>query len=100
VVAKGAGVIADKIRAEAAEHGVPLVADIPLARTIFRACEIGDAIPTELFDAVARVLAFIFALKRRGLGTSGVHELPADQRVALPPPPDRRPPRRRERVPA
>jgi flagellar biosynthetic protein FlhB len=88
VVAKGAGVIADKIRAQAAEHGVPMVADIPLARTIFRACEIGDAIPTELFDAVARVLAFIFALKRRGLGTSGIHELPADQRIQIAPPPD------------
>jgi flagellar biosynthetic protein FlhB len=85
VVAKGAGVIADKIRERAAEHGIPMVADVPLARTIFRACEIGDAIPTELFDAVARVLAFIFALKRRGGGIpAGIHELPADQRVALP----------------
>jgi flagellar biosynthetic protein FlhB len=97
VVAKGAGVIADRIREQAAEHGIPMVADVPLARTIFRACEIGDAIPAELFDAVARVLAFIFALKRRGLGTSGVHELPADQRVAVPPPPDR-PMRRHERA--
>lgn len=83
VVAKGAGIIADKIRERAAEHGVPMIADIPLTRTIFRACEIGDAIPTDLYDAVARVLAFIFALKRRGRPIEGIHELPAAQRIAV-----------------
>jgi flagellar biosynthetic protein FlhB len=83
VVAKGAGVIADKIREKAAEHGVPMVADVPLARTIFRACEIGDVIPAELYDAVARVLAFIFALRRTGSSTAGIHRLPDSQRVAV-----------------
>ncbi len=78
VVAKGAGIIADKIREKAAEHGVPMVADIPLARTIFRACEIGDSIPADLYDAVARVLAFLFALRRKGVdpAEAGIHHLP------------------------
>jgi flagellar biosynthetic protein FlhB len=84
VIAKGAGVIADKIRERAAEHGIPMVADVPLARTIFRACEIGDAIPADLFDAVARVLAFIFNLKRKGVSTSGIHTLPGSSMVAVP----------------
>lgn len=84
VVAKGAGIIADRIREKAAEHRIPMVADVPLARTIFRACEIGDAIPTELYDAVARVLAFIFNLKRRGSLVDGVHELPGPSMVEMP----------------
>ncbi|HEY5248629.1 MAG TPA: EscU/YscU/HrcU family type III secretion system export apparatus switch protein [Dermatophilaceae bacterium] len=73
VVAKGAGVIAAKIREEAEKHRVPMVADIPLARLLFKACEIGQEIPVELYDAVARVLAFIMALRRRGSGVAGVH---------------------------
>jgi flagellar biosynthetic protein FlhB len=76
VVAKGAGVIALRIREVAAEHEVPIVEDVPLARTLFRACEIGDTIPQELFDAVAKVLAFIFALKRRGTSLTVVQRMP------------------------
>lgn len=83
VVAKGAGVIADKIRERAREHGIPMVADIPLTRTIFRACELGDCIPAELYDAVARVLAFLFALRRKGVDPAGsIHELPGPSLVA------------------
>jgi len=77
VVAKGAGVIAAAIRAEAEEHLVPIVSDPPLTRAIYHLCEIGHQIPTDLFEAVARVLAFVFGLKRRGLtGNGGVHEIP------------------------
>lgn len=83
VVAKGAGIIADKIRERAREHGIPMVADIPLTRTIFRACELGDCIPAELYDAVARVLAFLFALRRKGVDPGGsIHELPGPSLVA------------------
>jgi flagellar biosynthetic protein FlhB len=66
VVAKGAGRIAARIREEAERHRVPMVRDVPLARTIYRACEIGEEIPPELYAAVARVLAFILALRARG----------------------------------
>jgi flagellar biosynthetic protein FlhB len=76
VVAKGAGIVAAKIRERAEEHGVPMVRDIPLARTLYRACEIGDEVPLDLYEAVARILAFVFALKARNLH-SGVHELVA-----------------------
>ena len=66
VVAKGADVIAARIRREAEKHGVPMVEDVPLARTLYRMCEIGDEIPAQLYEAVARLLAFLFALKASG----------------------------------
>ena len=71
VVAKGAGVVAARIREEAERQKVPMVEDIPLARGIFRACELGTEIPADLYDAVARVLAFVFALRRRGTAPTG-----------------------------
>jgi flagellar biosynthesis protein FlhB len=72
VVAKGAGVIATKIREQAEKHHRPMVADIPLARTLYSVCEVGQEIPVDLYDAVARILAFIMALRARGSAT-GVH---------------------------
>lgn len=75
VVAKGAGFVAEKIRDKADEHKVPLVQDIPLARTLHKACDIDDEIPSAMFEAVAKVLAFVFSLKARGTGT-GLHKMP------------------------
>jgi flagellar biosynthetic protein FlhB len=72
VVAKGSGVIAAKIRERADEHRVPMVRDVPLARALHQACEIGEEIPAELYGAVAQVLAFIFSLKARG-AAAGTH---------------------------
>src|SRR3954451_16148539 len=66
VVAKGADVIAARIRAEAEKHGIPMVEDVPLARTLYRMCDIGDEIPAQLYEAVARLLAFLFAVKASG----------------------------------
>src|SRR5690606_23119124 len=73
-VAKGRGVIASRIRAEAERCEVPMVHDKPLARALHAVCEIGDEIPIELYNAVATVLAFVMALKRRG-ARGGVHSL-------------------------
>ena len=74
VVAKGADEVAARIREKAAEHRVPMIRDIVLARALHAACDVGQEIPIELYTAVARVLAFVLALKRRG-GSGGVHEL-------------------------
>ena len=63
VVAKGAGFIAQKIKAIAAENDVPMVENKPLARTMFKATEIGDHIPAELYRAVAEILAYVYRLK-------------------------------------
>lgn len=72
VVAKGGDHVAARIRALAEEHRVPMVSDIPLARTLFKTCEIGQEIPPDLYKAVATVLAFIMTLRRRG-STAGTH---------------------------
>lgn len=65
VVAKGARLTAERIRAIATEHGVPLVERPPLARALFRTLEIGQSVPEDLFVAVAEVLAFIYEIDRR-----------------------------------
>ena len=72
VVAKGAGVVAARIREIATENRVPLVEDVPLARALYRNCEVGTEIPADLYTAVARVLAFIMTLKKRGVH-AGLH---------------------------
>lgn len=66
VVAKGQGFVAARIREEAEKHNVPVVRDVPLARTLHAACKLGQAIPADLYEAVARLLAFVFNLKRAG----------------------------------
>jgi flagellar biosynthetic protein FlhB len=74
VVAKGAGAIALRIREKAEEERVPIVKDIPLARALHAGCQLGDEIPIDLYNAVARVLAFVMALKSRG-SAQGFHTM-------------------------
>jgi len=81
VVAKGAGHLAARIRDEATKHGVPIVHEPALTRTLFRACEVGDLIPTALYEAVAHLLAFVFGLRSKGRA-QGTHTLPRG--VAVP----------------
>jgi flagellar biosynthetic protein FlhB len=76
VVAKGKGVLADRIRAEARTHNVPLVRDVDLAWSLHGSCRIGDAIPTELYEAVAKILAFVLTVAKRS-AIGGVLSLPA-----------------------
>lgn len=77
VVAKGRGAIADRIREEAGAHFVPIVRDIPLARTLERACRVDQTIPPELYEAVARLLAFVMQVGRRAALLGGVLDNPA-----------------------
>jgi flagellar biosynthetic protein FlhB len=70
VVAKGAGFVALKIKEMARSHGVPIVENKPLARTLFRDIEIGHFIPPELYKAVAQVLSYVYRLKGRTLGAA------------------------------
>ena len=74
VVAKGAGEIALRIREQAETDRVPIVKDILLTRALHAACELGEEIPVDLYNAVARVLAFVLALRTRG-SSKGVHEM-------------------------
>ncbi|MGI5915984.1 MAG: flagellar biosynthesis protein FlhB [Anaerolineae bacterium] len=67
VVAKGQRLMAERIKETAREHRVPLVANPPLARALYRNVEIGNEIPVDLYDAVAGVLAFVYSLKKTGV---------------------------------
>lgn len=60
VVAKGAGVIAERIRELARHHSVPVVENKFVARTVFKLVDIGEEIPHDLYRAVAEILAFVY----------------------------------------
>ena len=64
VVAKGQDHIALHIREIARHHEVPVYEAPPLARALYASTEIGDEIPQDLYLAVARVLAYLFQLRR------------------------------------
>lgn len=64
-VAKGQDLIALQIRRLAEEHGVPVIEDRPLARSLHAAMEIGQIVPEELYQAVAQVLAYVYRVARR-----------------------------------
>ncbi len=64
VVARGRGLLAQRIREVAAEHGVTIEERPPLARALYEMSEVGDSIPPDLYEAVAEVLAYVW--KRRG----------------------------------
>lgn len=60
VVAKGKRKIAERIKAIAREHAVPIIENKPLARTLYATTEIGMEIPAELYQAIAEILAQIY----------------------------------------
>ncbi len=64
VVAKGASLVAQKIREIATDHKVPIVEVPPLARALFRHTDIGEQIPIALYTAVAEILAYVYQLNQ------------------------------------
>ncbi len=68
VVAKGERKLAEKIKELAREHDIPIVEDKPLARALFRMCEVGDLVPAQLYRAVAELLAYVYRLKGKVIG--------------------------------
>ena len=83
VLAIGRGHVAQKIRDTATQERIPMVRAVPLARALERACKPGDSLPMPLYEAVAKVLAFIAKV---GLGSvwSGVLELPDSYKTEIP----------------
>jgi flagellar biosynthetic protein FlhB len=65
IVAKGARIVAERIREIALENDVPILERPELARTLYRTVEIGDYVPEHLFRAVAEILAYIYEIDRR-----------------------------------
>jgi len=65
IVAKGADHLAFRIREIATENDVPIVPNPPLARALYKHCEVGDFIPREYFQPVAEVLAYVYRTVKR-----------------------------------
>ncbi len=65
VTAKGADLLAKRIREIAQEHGVPIMENPPLARTLYAKVELEQSIPPNLYAAVAQVIAFVYKIKRK-----------------------------------
>lgn len=60
VLAKGRNLLAEEIKAEARWAGVPILENPPLARSLYRTVEVGQAIPVDLYAAVAAILAYLY----------------------------------------
>ncbi len=65
VIAKGAGLIAERIKTIARQHAVMVVENKPLAQALYKTAEIGESIPASFYQAVAEVLAYVYS--QRGL---------------------------------
>ncbi len=65
VVAKGARLLAQRIRELAARHNIPIVENKPLAQALYKAADVGREIPAHLYKAVAEILAYVYYLDRR-----------------------------------
>ena len=83
VIAKGKGLIAAKIMSLASEHKVPLLSAPPLARALYSNVELEQEIPTQLYSAVAEVLAWVYQL--RTWQESGGHKPNTPEKLDVPP---------------
>lgn len=72
VVAKGSGLIAQRIRRLALEHGIPVVERKPLAQVLYKIVEVGDEIPADHYQAVAEVLRYVYQLQGKSIPTANV----------------------------
>jgi flagellar biosynthetic protein FlhB len=69
VVAKGAGVIAQRIRRLALENNIPVVERKPLAQLLYKEVEVNHPVPDGSYGAVAEVLAYVYQLKGKKMPT-------------------------------
>lgn len=65
VVAKGADIVALKIKEVAKENNVPIMENKPLARTLYEQVDVDREIPQEMYQAVAEILAMVYKLKNK-----------------------------------
>ncbi|MFQ5750511.1 MAG: flagellar biosynthesis protein FlhB [bacterium] len=65
VVAKGARLLAQRIKEIAKEHDIPIIENKPLAQSLYKICQVGKEIPFEFFHTVAEVFAYVYQLKNR-----------------------------------
>ena len=63
LIAKGTELMAKKIINIAKDHNVPVIENPPVARAVFRMCDINQPIPPELYKAIAEILLFVYKMK-------------------------------------
>ena len=63
VIAKGARLLAERIKEIAREHQIPVMENKPLARALYESTPVGAQVPSALFDAVAQLLAFVYQMQ-------------------------------------
>ncbi|MGC3966702.1 MAG: EscU/YscU/HrcU family type III secretion system export apparatus switch protein [Pirellulales bacterium] len=63
VLAKGAGILAQRIRQLALEHGIPIIEKKPLAQALYKDVDVNRPIPGQLYSAVAEIMAYVYQLK-------------------------------------
>ena len=68
VIAKGSGILAERIKEIAKEYRIPLVEDKPLAQALYKVVNIGEEIPSNLYKAAAEILAYVYRLKPKNHG--------------------------------
>ena len=78
VIAKGADLVAMRIREIAKEHHIPTLEAPPLARALYKHTAVNQEIPMALYSAVAEVLAWAYQLKRLGASASNLPPTPRD----------------------
>lgn len=76
-IAKGTDAMALRIRAEAHKHHIAVVEDPPLARALHALCKLDQQIPSSLFVAVAKLLAFVYQLPTTGRIYATSHSTPS-----------------------
>ncbi len=65
VLAKGARLVAEKIKEIARANDIPVIENKPLAQALFKTVEVGQEVPADLYKAVAQVLAYVYRLKKK-----------------------------------
>lgn len=65
VIAKGKDFVAAKIKQIAAENGVEIVENKPIAQTLYVYCDVGDEIPADMYQTIAEILAYVYRLRSK-----------------------------------
>jgi flagellar biosynthetic protein FlhB len=71
VLAKGAGVLAQRIRQIALENGIPIIEKKPLAQALYKDVDVNRPIPGALYSAVAEIMAYVYQLKGKTMPERG-----------------------------
>lgn len=68
VLAKGAGYLAERMKAMAQEHTIPCIENRAVAQHVFKTVDIGEYIPETLYKAVADILAYVYRIRPPATG--------------------------------